>query len=643
MSNEFKHFYEFGIFRFDAARRVLWRGNETVALPPKATDVLACLLEEHGELVDREELLRFVWQDTFVEEGNLNHAISVLRKALGTGAIIQTVARRGYRFTADVTESGNDSDTGILVARQTITETFVDEHEEFSDGYSAAEPKPLLSSGLRRRWVPAAAVLFVIAGAGLVWYLYSRAGASSAVATSSTKTLVILPFRSLNEREVDKTLALGITENLAARLGSLDQLIVRPMSSAGRLAETESDPLVIGRKLGSDAVIDGSYQIVEGRIRVVVRLLDVADGSQIWTGTFEEAEGDIFKLQDSLSAQAARQLTDRLTRQQQQLLAAHATENVEAYKYYVRGRHAWNKRTADSLLESVRFFQSAVDADPTFALAYSGMADSYVVMNDYDAAPPNECYPKAKAAALRALEIQPDLVRPRVTLAYVLATYDWNFRQAEGEYRRALEMDPNYATAHQWYGEMLVSIKRFPEGEIELTKAGELDPLSPIIQSEIAVNLYYSGKYDEMIAHYAKLKQEYPAFPTSYLFSAWAYEQKGLYDQAFAEEIQYWQLQKVADTDLKELESRYKQGGRMEFLKYLASVFERSANDQYFHEYRLINIYGRLRDREKILEWLEKGIEKRSSNVVKVFIDPNFVFMRDDPRYQAALSKMNLL
>lgn len=257
------------------------------------------------------------------------------------------------------------------------------------------------------------------------------------------------------------------------------------------------------------------------------------------------------------------------------------------------------------------------------------------MLNDYNAAAPDEAYPKAKAAAFKALEIDPNLVEPRTTIAFVLATYDWNFPEAEREYRRVIEINPNYVTAHQWYGELLYTVKRFAEAEIELKRATELDPLAPIIQSELGVVMYYSGKYDEAIGHYSKLKQEFPNFPTTYLFSAWSYEQKQMPDESFAEEIIFWKLQGVDEATLGEMERIYRQKGRTAYLREIARMLEKTAQGgQLFVEYRLIHTYARLRDREKTLEWLEKGIKKRSANIIKVNLDPNFDFLRDDERFQ---------
>lgn len=635
MSNGLSYFYNFGEFRFDAEKLVLLKGDESVLLPPKATAVLSILLDNHGELVERRELIDTVWQNTFVEEGNLNQAISLLRKTLGSNSIIQTVPRRGYRFTAAVAKTSGARVREVMMEKRTVSETIIEEDlgrsESFSSRYATTTSWLMIATF----------VLSICLVAGIAMLLFAPSAVST-TATSSSKVLVILPLRSLGSINENKAMALAITESLASRLGSSGQIIVRPTGSSNWLAEFESDPIAIGKKLGADAVFDGSYLFDNDRMRVIARLLNVSDGQQIWSGSFDESTGDIFKLHESLSTLAAKELSRTLSRPLVPRNSSPGTESVEAYDHYVRGRYAWNKRTRESLLESVRLFQEAIDADPTFAKAYAGLADSYVILNDYDAALPEESYPKAKAAALKALEIDPSLVEPRVTLAYVLSNYDWNFVEAEREYLGAIEAAPNYATAHQWYGEMLYTLGRFEEAEPVVKRAAELDPLSPIMQSEIGVVMYYAGKTDAAIAHFAKQKNEYPDFAQNYLFSSWAYEQKNMPKDMFDDEIEFWRLNNVSDRILNEMRVAYQSGGRASLLRYLAEMLETASEDKYFREYRLVHVYGRLRDRENTLKWIEKGVQKRSAAITKILIDPNFNFLKSEPRYLAALEKMNL-
>lgn len=642
MSSDFKCLRDFGKCRLDLEKKFLWHDGELVQLPLRVLELLCLLVESGGEVVSKDEILEKVWKDSFVEESNLTHNIYLLRKTLkdlGEPDLIQTVPRRGYRFAGEIQLVENEIEDSFIVERRTVSHTLLEEISEIEEPGEPGENFKRLEDGNKKRGfllspvfgLVIAALGVLVAGALFLWYFRS---APPAAAGKEVKTIAVLPLQPLDGENGDDAFGVGISESLAARLGSLEQIVVRPAGSVRRLLETEKDPLEIGRRSNADAVLFGTFQNAGGRLRVTVRLVKTADGLQIWSGSFDESEMDLFKLQDSLSAQVAASLTERLTPQQTRRLSARPTGDLEAYKLYLRGRHAWNKRTAQGFEDSIRFFRSAIDRDPAFAYAYAGLADTYVLLNDYDAAA-EDAYLKAKAAAHKALEIDPELAEPRVTLAYVLATYEWNFTDAEREYRRAIESDPDYATAYQWYGEMLYTVKRFKEAEVELRRAAELDPLVPISRSELAVVKYYARQYDEAIEHFSKLKSEFPTFPTSYMFLAWIYEQKHMPEESLQNEIEFWKLHGTGETEISDLERAFREGGRAAFLQAVAGMLESEVkNGRPIIEYRLAHIYARLKDREKTLEWLEKGIEKRSSNIIKSTLDPNFDFLRDDTRFK---------
>jgi DNA-binding winged helix-turn-helix (wHTH) protein/TolB-like protein len=635
MAEETKGLFEFEDFRFDTRKRVLWRRGELVPLTPKAIEVLCLLVENRGNLVERDEILEKVWSDTFVEEGNLNHAISALRKALGGDGIIQTVPRRGYRFSAEIREVSNGAVEKLILERRTVSQTTIEESEELLLPSESVRP-----AKRTRTILITAFVMIIVAGLSvLLLRLTNRSDLPSQ--PSSKKTLVILPLRSLTSGDDETAFALGITESLASRLGELNELVVRPTSTAGRLAETGDDPIAVGQKLGADAVLDGSYQKIDGRIRVVVRLLTVPDGSQIWSGSFDESEQEVFKLQDSLSYQAAINLTDRLMQDQTKQLAKRSTENVEAYRLYTRGRYEWTKRTKDGFEKSIAAYRQAIDLDPSFSLAYAGLADSYVLLAEYFLEAPAVAFPKAKAAALKALELDPSSTRARTTLAHVLATYDWNYAEAERQYRTVIDTEPNYATAHQWYGEMLGALRRFPEADAELLRAAELDPLVPTTYSERAILLYYEGKLDESLAQLSILKREHPQYPSSYIFSSFVYKLQGLDAKAFEEELMYWKVQGESEESLKEMSDAYSRGGLPSFLKSVGERLEREVTRGAPASYKVLNTFARLGDREKTLYWIDKCVEAHDPLVIKMASDRNFDFVRDEPRFQEALTKIN--
>ncbi|MFL6466666.1 MAG: winged helix-turn-helix domain-containing protein [Pyrinomonadaceae bacterium] len=620
----------------------MWRNGDLVGVSPKAIEVLAVLIENRGDLVKRDVILDRVWQDTFVEDGNLNHAILTLRKALGDN-VIQTVPRRGYRFVAPLTPIVDDRHDAIVIERRTSTNTFIEENETDTN-----VERPQLTSGTGKRFgrpLIFLSVALLLACAAVVWFAVKGRGVTRTAPLTSIKKIAFLPLKIVGNVNAnnDDPIASGIVENLAARLGGLRNLTVLSTRSSARLAETESDPVAIGTRLGADAVVEGSYQAAGGRVHMNVRMLNVSDGSQIWSGSFDETLDDVLKLQDKLASAAANGLSGRLTSEEQKMIERRATNDVEAYKLYLRGRHEWGKRTDTGLKQSVAAFRQAIDRDPSYSLAYAGLADSYAIFADYNIERPVDAFPKAKAAALKALELDPESARPRVALAYILATFDWDYAEAERQYKMAIEAEPNYGTAHQWYGEMLYALHRYDEAVKELDKAVELDPLVPITLSERAVLHYYKGDLDEALTRFSALKADHPDFPTSYIFSAWIYGLKGDTKNAFENELTFWKLQGADPVSLSEMSDAFARGGHQAFLTKVAERNVAEVQKGAFPAYKVAHTFARLRNREQTLYWIDKCIEERSPNIIKIYSDKNFDFLRDDPRFKDAVDKLKLV
>ena len=636
MSFDRNNLVEFGNFRFDLENKTLWSNGDLVAVSPKAIEVLSVLIENKGNLVTRDVILDRVWKDTFVEDGNLNHAILNLRRVLGDDSI-QTVPRRGYRFTADVRPVMTDSDR-LVIERRSVSQTTIEESEEILPGGLGSSKQSLT---LR----PQAKVLVLCIALALmgstIWF-WRNSQVPSYAEISNKKALAVIPFKLIGATDGDEILSRGIAENLAQRLGGFQNLVVRPITSVEFASKNEEDPLEVGRKLNVDSVLTGSFQRAIDRIRLNVRLLKVSDGTQLWAQSFDEGEQDLLGLQDSLSAQASKYLIDHLALRESREELKRPTQDVEAYKLYIRGRYEWTKRTDDGFKKSIAAFRAAIDRDPTFALAYAGLADAYALLSDYNVERPVDAFPKAKAAAHRALEIDGSLAQPRTTLAYILATYDWNYADAEREYKASIQLEPNDATTHQWYGEMLYALKRYSEADVELNTALQLNPLVPITQSEIAAMLYYEGRLDESLTRFQTLSKEHPTFGTSHIFAAWIFDQKRMPDESYAEEIAYWRLTGGDSEVIERLTEAYRSGGRSSYLTLLADRYEKRVAAGAFPSYKVPHTYARLRDREKTLEWIEKCLNERSPNIIKISSDPNFAFLQEDPRFQAAIAKLKL-
>ncbi len=335
--------------------------------------------------------------------------------------------------------------------------------------------------------------LIVLATAG---YLWSRRSAPN-VAPSSTgsRTLAVLPFRALDPNTTEDYLALGMADALITRLAQVNGLIVRPTSSVMRYSRPTVDPLAPGRELAVSSLLDGRFQRVGDRIRVTVQLLDVRDGSSLWAGTFDESFNDVFALQDAISERVAQALVANLTRQDRERLTRRYTDNVEAYQLYLRGRYSWERRTDDGLKKSVDFYQQAIAKDPGYGLAYAGLADTYLIMGNFSLWAPDDAFPRAVAAANKALELDRDLVQAEVARAFATYLYDRDWNAAEAGFRRALLRAPTYGPGHQWYAVCLVSRGRFDEAIAAIERAQDVDPLSQTIAAAHAWVLYLSRQY----------------------------------------------------------------------------------------------------------------------------------------------------
>jgi DNA-binding winged helix-turn-helix (wHTH) protein/TolB-like protein len=475
MSYSRRYFYEFGDFRLNVADRVLLRSDEVVKLMPKTIETLLILTQRKGQVVGKEELLQALWPDVVVEENNLSQHISALRKALGQdnngNKFIETVPRRGYRFVAEVREV-IEPEAAVITPVQLGFVAVQCEAPPAGATEVVTGPSARSAAGLRRRrwWLLAGpGLLFVL---GMAWLLVGQQWLKLVQPSeiAEVKSIAVLPFKFLQSQagEEEQGLGVGIADNLINRLGRLSQLVVRPVRAVSRYADTQHDPLVAGRELRVDAVLDGGVQRAKERLRVSVRLLRVKDGKTLWADQFDGQFNDIFAVQDWIANRIIRALALELTKQQRDRLARRYTANVAAWQAYTKGRYFWNQRTVPALGKAIEHFEQAVKEDQHYALAHSGLADAWVLLGVFNGVPPQEAAAKAGVAARRALELDEEIAEAHASLAVLKAWYEWEWVGAEQEYRRALELNPSYATAHQWHGLMLANLGRGQEAIAEL-------------------------------------------------------------------------------------------------------------------------------------------------------------------------------
>lgn len=658
-----KHFYEFGPFRLDPTKRLLLRDGMPQPLTPKALDILLVLVRHGDQVVGKDELMRAVWPDTAVEENNLTRNISALRKALGEGPqdhnYVVTVPGRGYSFVAGVRDSA-DEPAELLMAKYTRTHVVVEEEDVEETGerdsetrtiakalphkqdlFISASPLSRVSASSFKLIVLISMVLLAVAIAYfLIWGRPRRAEPTRL----GVPSVAVLPFHMISSESGNEYLGVGMADALITRLGNVRAVVVRPTSAVRRYVDPDQDPVVIGQKLKVEYVLQGSIQRSEDRIRVSVQLVNVQDGAPLWAENFDERFTGVFAVQDSISLQVARALKPELTGEERRVLAKRYTENTEAYQEYLRGRYLGSKRTIEDLKRSIGHFEQAMTLDPNFALAFAGLADSYSLLAVYDALPPSEVTPKAKATAMKALEMDDTLAEAHTSLGFILSRLDWNWSGAEKEFKRAIELNPNYATAHHWYSTHLMFMKRFDEARVVLNQAEELDPLSLSINAAKGALFYRARQYDHAIAHYQKVMKLHSDYASGgmRIHLGQAYEQKGMYDEAIAEFVKARELSGDGPDALASLGHAYAVSGQREqALKVIYRLKELSTS-KYVPSYFVAIVYSGLGERDQALEWLEKAYEERSSWLGEIQVDPRLDGLRSDPRFEDIARRVGL-
>ncbi|MFN0112406.1 MAG: winged helix-turn-helix domain-containing tetratricopeptide repeat protein, partial [Blastocatellia bacterium] len=629
MSLSDKQIYEFGPFALDPAERILRLAGAPVPLEPKAFDTLVVLVERSGRLVEKEELLRQVWPGTFVEEVNLARNISVLRKALAQGfaeqPCIETVPKHGYRFIAVVTPTLPE-----LVITETTTSLTVEEeltiHDDEPERHASGWPRIVVFAGL---------LLLVAFGVGLAFRLERTPKPAPAI-----KSIAVLPFKPLDQASREPYLEIGMADTLITRLSALNAVAVRPTSAIRRYAEQEFDSLAVGRVLSVDAVLEGSLQRLGDRLRVTVRLLRVADGQSLWAHQCDTACTDIFQTQDTVSRQVAEALRPSLSPAEQQALTKRGTNDVEAYQLYLKGQYFFNKRNAEGYSKAFEHFAQAIARDPNYALAYNGLALTEGWLID-TGVPRAEALAKFKARLQQAAALDPTLPEVHASLGLSAQNVDWDWVAAEREFQLAIQLNPNYATAHHWYGEHLFLVRgRYAEGLRELRLAQALDPLSLAINSDIAKCFYFARQYDEAIAQARKTLELDSQFilPHYWLFFSLHAQGRFAEAQEVAEKIQSLDGSLMARANVGCALAAL--GQRQQARQVLAELLQASQR-RYVAPVLIAALYHTLDEPAAACAWLEKAYAERSTEMLTLRI-AWWDKMNAEPCFQSLLKRLNL-
>ena len=618
--------YVFGEFRLDARQRALFRQKELIALTPKSVETLLFLVERHGQVVDKKEILEAVWPQTFVEEVSLARNVSLLRKALSEYTdghdFIETVPKRGYRFVAPV--EVEDLPSTQADVRPTL------EPEPSPSSISLGRRGP----ALHRKWVwslALAAICIVV----LAWIFLRQRRAQS------HPFIVVLPVQNLTGDAAREYVADGLTEELIATLGSLgsDKLSVIARTSAMSYKNSGKNVAQIGRELGVNYVIESSVRQWGERVRMTAQLIRVRDQSHLWAKDYDSSGQDLLAIEEDIARDVANEIAVRLTATSAKPPRRPHPINREAYEDYVQGRYFWARRGLANFEKSIAYFQQAIQIDPEYAAAYAGLADAYTDQGFWGGTP-NEAVPKAKAAALRALELDDSSSEAHDALAEIADIYDWDWAKAEAEHRRALELNANNAAAHLDYAFHLVCVGQREEVRNEVRKAQTLDPLSPFFHAAGGLFLYFAGYREEAIQQNLKAIELAPDFPVPHLNLSKFYFEMGANDPGFREYEKGAQLSGIPADTLAALLDSYKSKGTPGFRREQLELNGKGLLP--LDSFSLANIYADLGDRGKAIQYLRQNFREHGAYLEFAAVDPVWDSLRNEPDFQAILRELHL-
>jgi TolB-like protein/Flp pilus assembly protein TadD len=494
-------------------------------------------------------------------------------------------------------------------------------------GFSALRSKPMAALGL--------AVLFLVLVGGYFGYRYFSP-------PKQIESIAVMPFVNESGNSDVEYLTDGMTETLIGSLSNIPNLSVKARSSVFRYKGKEIDPRTIGRELNVQAVLIGRVILRGDQLTLLLEMIDPQTENVIWADKYERRKADLVSLQGEIARDVSSMLRAKLSGADIAKVQQNYTSDPEAYQLYLKGRFFWNKRTMESLKQATEYYRQAVEKDPNYARAYAGLAETYVLYPIYSVASPNESMPLAKATALRALAIDDSVAEAHAALGAYLGYFEFDRTGAEQEYRRAIELNPNYATAHHWLANhVLGPMKRFDEALIELRLAEDLDPLSPIIGTNLGDSFIYTRQYDEAISQYKRVLTLDPNFAFARFTLGWAYYLKGIYGEANEQFRKSLELSYDPSTK-GYLGMSLARSGQLDEARKLLDELKDESSKRYVMSNSIALIHIGLNEKDQALEWLEKDVAERSSYATFLGIDPLYDDLRGDPRFKDLLKRLNL-
>jgi len=621
----------FGVFELNMRSGELWKQGRKVRLEGQPVQILLCLLENPGELVTRDELRQRLWPaDTGNFKDGLNAAVKRLRQALndsaGNPGFIETLPRRGYRFLAPVQAVDAAEDVPKFI--ETPPAGPVPEAGELP------EAKVVLWSPF---WKRSGLALLLMLGISTVWMLRPKNGPSPAI-----RSLAVLPLENLSHDPLQDYFADGMTDELITELGQISELRVISRTSAMTYKGAHKSLPQIAGELNVDAVIEGSVLRSGDQVRITAQLIQAPADKHLWAQSYEGDVHQTLALQRQVARAIAEEIQVELTSHERDVLKSVKIVNPDAYEAYLKGRYFWNKRTADGMKKAIDYFNQAIEKDPNYAQAYAGLADSYALAGDwqYGVLTPREAYPKAKAAATKAIALDSTLGEAHISLAWCMDGFDWNWDSAGKEFTRGIELSPSYATGHHWYGWHLAALGRHDEAIAELEKAETLDPLSLIIGADLAEELLIAHRYGESVKQSRKTMHMDPFFALTHYVLGEAFVQRHKYNEGIAELQKAIELSQRSTAFNANLAYAYALSGRRnEAVKILNDLKNQSRNGLP-NAPEIALVYVGLNQKDQAMVWLEKAYAERLNP--GVLMRPAFDPLRADPRFQGLLHRIGL-
>jgi TolB-like protein/Tfp pilus assembly protein PilF len=571
-----RRFYRFGRFRLDPNGHVLFRGDRAVRLPPKAADTLLVLVQNAGNVVEKQDLLKHVWQGAFVEEGSLTRTISILRKALEDPSygqeFISTIAKRGYRFVAPVIE-----------------------------------------------------------GPGQPTH-----------AATERLMMVVLPFENLSGSKKHDYFSEGMTEEMITRLASLnpERLGVIARTSAMQYKSTDKSVRQIGGELGVSHVLEGSVRRSGNRVRIAVQLIQVSDESHLWAESYERNLGDLLTLQFEVAEAVSKEIQIKLAPQEQERLASAGTVNPQAYEAYLKGRYLLNRRTLEALQKSLRYFKKSIEHDPRYAVAFAGLADSYLTHHDLGHLSPREATTKAKAAARKALTMDETLAEAHTSLGHA-HFHEFNWLAADRDFKQAIMLNPNYANAHFYYANYLIAVGQRNEAIAEARCAQTLDPVSLPAGTNLAAILYFAGHYAEAAEQSLRVLEIDSSFGRAYEDLGRAYEQQGMYSQAISAFENAVEYSGHNSRDLASLAHAFAIAGKQRDALELLQELRKLSKSRYVSPYSFALVFAGLGNKSQALVWLDKAYKGRDGALPFIKVNPRLASLHSDSHFEDLVRRMN--